>query len=242
MLQVSAQTVSDDATVKSEFCKFAETDKLSEDGESFGGTKPLSYRLAKRLLDLLVSVPAVILGFIPGLILSIFIFFDTKGSPIYSQTRVGKHGKPFRIYKFRTMVKDSDKVEKYFTPEQLEIWKKERKVQNDPRITRLGRILREISVDELPQFVNVLFGQISIVGPRVITFDELEHFGKYKNALLSVPPGITGEWQTGLRNMATFENGLRQETELLYVKHASLKTDIRIFFKTFIAVFKRTGK
>ena len=87
-----------------------------------------------------------------------------------------------------------------------------------------------------------MFGQISIVGPRVITFDELEHFGKYKNALLSVPPGITGEWQTGLRNMATFENGLRQETELLYVKHASLKTDIRIFFKTFIAVFKRTGK
>lgn len=220
----------------------AHTDMTMRKTEGHSNKKPFSYRFFKRVLDLLVSLAVVILGFIPGLILSIFIFFDTKGSPIYSQIRVGKNGKPFRIYKFRTMVKDSDNVEKYFTPEQLAIWKKERKVRNDPRITKLGRILRELSVDELPQFINVLFGQISIVGPRVITFDELEHFGKYKNALLSVPPGITGEWQTGLRNMATFENGLRQETELLYVKHASLKTDIRIFFKTFIAVFKRTGK
>lgn len=220
----------------------AHTDMTMRKTEGHSNKKPFSYRFFKRVLDLFVSLAVVILGFIPGLILSIFIFFDTKGSPIYSQIRVGKNGKPFRIYKFRTMVKDSDNVEKYFTPEQLAIWKKERKVRNDPRITKLGRILRELSVDELPQFINVLFGQISIVGPRVITFDELEHFGKYKNALLSVPPGITGEWQTGLRNMATFENGLRQETELLYVKHASLKTDIRIFCKTFIAVFKRTGK
>ena len=218
----------------------AHTDMTMRKTEGHSNKKP--YRFFKRVLDLLVSLAVVILGFIPGLILSIFIFFDTKGSPIYSQIRVGKNGKPFRIYKFRTMVKDSDNVEKYFTPEQLAIWKKERKVRNDPRITKLGRVLRELSLDELPQFINVLFGQISIVGPRVITFDELEHFGKYKNALLSVPPGITGEWQTGPRNTATFENGLRQETELLYVKHASLKEDIKIFFRTFASVFKRTGK
>ena len=124
----------------------AHTDMTMRKTEGHSNKKPFSYRFFKRVLDLLVSLAVVILGFIPGLILSIFIFFDTKGSPIYSQIRVGKNGKPFRIYKFRTMVKDSDNVEKYFTSEQLAIWKKERKVRNDPRITKLGRVLRELSL------------------------------------------------------------------------------------------------
>lgn len=201
------------------------------------------YRFLKRLFDIVFSLCVIVIGLIPGLLLSIAIAVDTKGSPIYLQVRVGKWGKPFRIYKFRTMVADSDDVEKYFTPEQLEVWKRERKVDNDPRVTRLGRVLRATSFDETAQFINVLLGQISVIGPRVITFDELEHFGNEKARLLSVTPGITGMWQTGERNLATFENGLRQKIELEYVQEANVLTDVRIFFKTFGVMFsKRTGR
>lgn len=205
--------------------------------------RSLGYRFLKRFFDVVFSLCVVVVGFIPGLLLSIAIAVDIKGSPIYSQIRVGKWGKPFRIYKFRTMVADSDNVEKYFTPEQLEVWKRERKVDNDPRITKLGRILRATSFDETAQFINVLLGQISVIGPRAITYDELEHFENKKALLLSVKPGITGSWQCGPRNLATFENGLRQEFELAYAEDPSFGADIKIFFKTFgVMLAKRTGK
>lgn len=204
--------------------------------------KPLYYRFLKRLFDFVFSTCVIAFGLIPGLILSVFIMIDTKGSPIYSQIRVGRNGKPLRIYKFRSMVSDSDDVEKYFTPEQLEIWKRERKVENDPRITKLGNIIRKTSIDEFPQFINVWLGQISVIGCRVITFDELEWFGEDKDLLLSVAPGITGLWQTGPRNLATFESGLRQRLELSYAKSASLTLDMRIFFRTFKTLIERTGQ
>lgn len=205
--------------------------------------RSLGYRFLKRLFDVVFSLCVVIVGFIPGLLLSIAIAIDTKGSPIYSQVRVGKWGKPFRIYKFRTMVADSDNVEKYFTPEQLEMWEKERKVDEDPRITRLGRLLRIVSFDETAQFINVLLGQISVIGPRVITYDELEYFGEEKAQLLSVTPGITGVWQTGKRNLATFENGLRQRIELEYARGANFHVDIRVFLSTFRVMFvEKTGR
>lgn len=124
------------------------------------GHRSLGYRFLKRFFDVVFSLCVVVVGLIPSLFLSIAIVIDTKGSPIYSQVRVGKWGEPFRIYKFRTMVADSDNVEKYFTPEQLEVWKRERKVDNDPRITRLGCVLRATSIDETVQFLNVLLDQI----------------------------------------------------------------------------------
>ena len=151
--------------------------------------------------------------------------------------------KPFRILKFRTMVSDSDDVEKYFTPDQLEMWSREHKVDNDPRITKLGKLLRKLSLDEFPQFINVILGEISVIGPRAITEPELEHYGSQKDLLLSVPPGITGLWQIGDRNMATYENGTRQAIELDYVRRASLGVDCTIFLGTFSAMFiKRSGK
>ena len=152
----------------------------------------LGYRAFKRFFDFVFALLVIVVGFIPGALLSIAIAIDTKGNPIYSQERIGKHGKTFRIYKFRSMMKDSDDVEKYFTPEQLETWKRERKVDNDPRVTKLGRVLRSSSLDEIPQLVNVFLGQISLIGPRVITRDELlQHFSDYEKAeLLSVTPGI----------------------------------------------------
>ena len=206
--------------------------------------RSLGYRVVKRAFDIAISGVAVVVGFIPGVLLSAAIAADTKGLPIYSQIRVGKDGRPFRLYKFRSMVADADNVEKYLTPEQLEVWQRERKVDDDPRITRLGGIIRKTSLDELPQFINVLFGQISVIGPRAITYDELGEFGEDAPLLLSVDPGITGAWQCGPRNQATFENGQRQNIELGYARNASLPTDVSIFFKTFGVMFgkNRTGK
>ncbi len=200
-------------------------------------SRALGYRFVKRAFDIAFSGCVTVIGFIPCAVLAIAVAVDTKGTPIYSQIRVGRYGRPFRIYKFRTMVVDADNVEKYLTPEQLTVWKRERKVDNDPRITKLGRVLRKTSIDELPQFINVLLGQISVIGPRPISYDELEHFGNDAVLLCSVPGGITGLWQSSKRNDATFETGERQKIELRYVKEASLGLDVKCFFKTFGVMF-----
>lgn len=207
-------------------------------------TRSVPYRVLKRAFDIAFSGLVCVVGFVPCAVLSVAIALDTKGSPIYSQERVGRLGRPFRIYKFRSMVADADNVEKYFNPEQLAIWRRERKVDDDPRITRLGRLIRKTSLDEIPQFLNVLLGQISIVGPRVITFDELQNYAPDECVvLLSVPQGITGAWQCGPRNLATFENGERQRVELAYARSANVKTDLGVFFETFkVMLVKRTGK
>lgn len=184
----------------------------------------------------------LLLGFFPALLLSLFIWIDTGGSPIYTQTRAGRFGIPFKIHKFRTMVVDSDEVEKYLKGEQLAAWHKERKVDDDPRITRLGRLLRATSIDELPNFGDVLIGNLSVVGPRPISFSELKRFGENQAELLSLHPGITGLWQAGPRNEANFESGRRQALELEYVRNASLWVDTKVFFQTFAAVFTGTGQ
>ena len=207
-------------------------------------SRSLDYRFVKRTFDIAFSACAIAGAFIPCAILSAAIALDTKGAPLYSQVRVGRHGKPFRIYKFRSMVADADNVEKYLSPEQLAMWNRERKVDDDPRITKLGRIIRKTSIDELPQFLNVLFGQISIIGPRPITYDELNEFGDDAALLCSVPGGITGLWQSSRRNNATFESGERQKIELEYVRNAGVAMDARCFFGTFGAMFgkNKTGK
>ena len=201
------------------------------------------YRFIKRAFDVLFSAVVIVVLFIPGLILAAFVTRDTSGSPIYTQERVGKGGKPFRILKFRSMVADADNVEKYLDEDQLRQWHEERKVDNDPRITPLGRVLRTTSIDEFPQFINVLVGHMSVVGPRAITFEELGQFApSQQNVLLSMRPGVTGAWQTGERNECTFESGHRQEVEVGYVMNASVGLDAKYFFKTFGAMFNKTGR
>lgn len=184
------------------------TDAFAEQCRSLDRRASL-YRFAKRLFDLVLSVCVVVIGFIPGVILSLAIVADTKGSPIYSQIRIGRLGQTFRIYKFRTMVADSDDVEKYLDAEQLAQWHRERKVDDDPRITPLGRKLRRLSLDEMPNFLNVLKGDMSVIGPRAISSEEIEWFGSDVATVLSVPAGITGLWQATRRNDATFESGER---------------------------------
>lgn len=202
----------------------------------------VSFRRLKRGFDVVFSLAALLIGFIPGVFLALVVAFECKANPFYVQQRVGKSGKPFYIVKFRSMVVDADNVEKYCSPQQLEQWRVERKIHNDPRITRTGKLLRKTSLDELPQLINVLKGDLSIIGPRPITFDELGHFGNDAAELLTVRPGISGLWQTTDRNKATFESGARQKIELEYVRNESFKLDVFCFLKTFDAVLKLSGK
>lgn len=199
-------------------------------------------RYVKRLIDIVASLLVVIVAFIPGAILAIIIVAQSGGAPFYSQERLGKNGKHFKLYKFRSMVSDADNVEKYFTPEQLETWHRERKVDNDPRITGIGRFLRKTSLDEFPQFINVLKGDMSVVGPRPIVDEEIVHYGNRESEFLSVRPGITGWWQVVARNSATYVDGSRQELELYYVRHTSFTLDWNIIKRTFGAVFNGTGQ
>lgn len=201
----------------------------------------LGYRFVKRTFDLVFSSVIIVVGFVPALVLSVFVAKDTGGSPIYTQERVGKGGKPFRILKFRSMVADADDVEKHLTAGQIEKWRRERKVKNDPRITKLGSLLRRTSLDEFPQFLNVWAGQMSVVGPRPITCDELVHFGDDTSKLLSCRPGITGWWQTQSRNDASFDTGERQALELYYVDNATLALDAHITANTLKAMIAGTG-
>lgn len=140
------------------------------------------------------------------------------------------------------MVADSDELEKYLDEEELEAWHREHKVDDDPRITPLGSFLRKTSLDELPQFINVLKGDMSVVGPRPITAEELPNFGDQQEKLLSRRPGITGWWQTQSRNAATYESGERQALELYYIDNAGYLIDFRIFFATFKEMLAGTGK
>ena len=202
------------------------------------------YRFTKRAFDIVFSLAVVVVLFIPVAVLCLVIRTESEGSPIYKQRRVGRWGRPLDILKLRTMVADSDNVGKHLSPEQLEQWLRERKVDDDPRITKFGRFLRRTSLDELPQFLNVLAGQMSIVGPRPVVEDELAAYGDDLDEFLSVKPGITGWWQVRARNDATYGDGTRQELELYYARHASLSMDARVFFETFRTMFgkNRTGR
>lgn len=203
------------------------------------GPRPggVGYRFIKRTFDVVFSGAVCLVGLIPSAIVCAAIAADSPGSPIFRQERVGQGGKRIGIYKFRTMVADAhEHPERYMTPEQLAQWEREQKVDDDPRITRIGRVLRNTSLDEIPQFLNVLRGDLSVIGPRPVTQAETLEFGDERDESLSVRPGITGWWQVTERNDATWENGRRQELELYYVRHASLALDLRVFAKTFKAL------
>lgn len=203
------------------------------------GPRPggVGYRFIKRTFDVVFSGAVCLVGLIPSAIVCAAIAADSPGSPIFRQERVGQGGRRIGIYKFRTMVADAhEHPERYMTPEQLAQWEREQKVDDDPRVTRIGRVLRNTSLDEIPQFLNVLLGDLSVIGPRPVTQAETLEFGDERDEFLSVKPGITGWWQVTERNDATWENGRRQELELYYVRHASLALDLRVFAKTFKAL------
>lgn len=196
------------------------------------------YSVLKRGLDVLVALPVVVAVVVPMIVIG---FVVTGGHPLYSEVRVGRGGRLFRIWKFRTMVRDADDVEKYLSPAQLEQWRRERKVTDDPRVTRAGRFLRRTSLDELANMLNVLAGDMSLVGPRAVSRDEILWYGSRCREILSVRPGVTGYWQVTERNAATFENGRRQKLELSYVRNRSFRTDVRLLLATPAVVLRGTG-
>lgn len=206
----------------------------------------LVYRFVKRAFDIVFSAAVVIVLAIPVALACIAIRLESAGAPVYAQERVGMNGRMIRVLKLRSMVADAGDVEKYLSDEQMRQWQVERKVDDDPRVTRVGAFIRKTSLDELPQFLNVLKGDLSVIGPRPITKAELEqHFTVSESVeLLSVRPGITGLWQATERNAATFESGRRQHIELRYVRERGFAMDIKCFFGTFGAMFgkKRTGR
>lgn len=197
----------------------------------------LAYRAAKRAFDIAFSGVACVVGLLPCAVVCAAICLDSPGGPIFRQERVGLGGRAIRIFKLRTMYADAhEHPERYLDEAQMAQWEREQKVDGDPRVTRLGRLLRRTSLDEVPQFLNVLLGDLSVIGPRPVTEAETREFGDAREEFLSCRPGITGWWQVTERNDATWANGQRQLLELFYVRHASLALDARIFVRTFRAM------
>ena len=156
------------------------------------------YKYVKRFMDIvLASIGLVVLSPV-FLIIAILIKTESKGKVFFKHKRIGKNGKEIYIYKFRTMVENAEDLIKQFTPEQMKEFKENFKLENDPRVTKIGRILRKTSLDELPQLINIIKGDISIIGPRPVVEEELEKYGINKNKFLSVTPGLTGYWQVPL--------------------------------------------
>ena len=197
------------------------------------------FKVIKRLFDIIVSFLGLLILSPLFLLLTILIKCDSKGPVFFIQKRVGRSGKKFGIFKFRTMRINAEEMIASFTPEQLKEWKENFKLKNDPRITRVGKFLRNTSLDELPQLINIFIGNMSLVGPRPIVEEELEWYGEKKNVLLSVRPGLTGWWATNGRSEVSYPE--RCDYELYYVYNCSLLLDIKILFKTFSAVFSRKG-
>ena len=197
------------------------------------------FKVIKRLFDIIVYFLGLLILSPLFLLLTILIKCDSKGPVFFIQKRVGRNGKKFGIFKFRTMRINAEELIASFTPEQLKEWKENFKLKNDPRITRVGKFLRNTSLDELPQLINIFIGNMSLVGPRPIVEEELEWYGEKKNVLLSVRPGLTGWWATNGRSEVSYPE--RCNYELYYVYNCSLFLDIKILFKTFSAVFSRKG-
>ncbi len=199
------------------------------------------YSIIKRLFDIILSFAGIILLCPLFILLSVLVTADDGGNPFYGHSRVGKDGKRIKVYKFRSMRMDAGDLEKLLSPEQLEQYKKEFKIDKDPRITKIGMFLRKTSLDELPQLFNILGGSLSIIGPRPIVEEELEKYGSNVAKLLSVKPGLTGYWQAYARNNAVYETGERQAMEMYYVEHQGLFLDCKIFLKTFGRVLSGDG-
>lgn len=197
------------------------------------------YNIAKRAFDVSICGFSLIMLAPLFLIVSIAIKLDSKGKVFYKHKRIGKNGIEFSIYKFRTMICTNKKLEELLTPEQLIEYKINFKVDNDPRITKLGQFLRKTSIDEIPQLINILKGEMSIVGPRPVLQEETEMYGKDRNLFLSVLPGLTGYWQANGRSNTTYQE--RIDMELYYVKNKSFLMDIFIIFKTAFVVIARKG-
>lgn len=195
----------------------------------------------KRLLDVVLSVTLVVLILPVFALVAFLVAATSRGPVIYIQRRIGKGGAEFPIYKFRTMyVNAESRFQEYLASNSRarEEWSKYQKLASDPRITKIGAILRKTSLDELPQLVNVLVGHMSLVGPRPCMPSQKPYYGAHWSAYCSVRPGITGLWQVSGRSLLSFEARVKLDGQ--YVRSLSLLHDLRILGRTLFVVF--TGR
>lgn len=201
------------------------------------------YNIMKRFMDIIGGIIGIII-LIP-LIIIVYIgnmISKDSGSVFYIQRRIGANGKYFKIYKFRTMVVGADKkLRKYLKehPEEAKEYEKYKKLKSDPRITKFGMFLRKTSLDEFPQFINIIKGEMSLVGPRPYLLKEKKEMGKYYRHIIKCKPGLTCIWQVNGRSNVTFADRLEMDME--YIKIKNIKTDIKLILKTFVKIFKKEG-
>jgi lipopolysaccharide/colanic/teichoic acid biosynthesis glycosyltransferase len=196
----------------------------------------------KRFIDIVLSALGLIFLLPFFGLMALLIALDSRGGVFYRQPRVGRNSITFDVIKFRTMYKNADKIlerELKLNPELKEEWNCYQKLKRDPRVTHVGRLLRRFSLDELPQLWNVLVGEMSLVGPRPITTNQRELYGKSYEEYVKVPPGMTGLWQVSGRNYTTFVR--RAELDSEYIQRWSIGLDIYILLKTIEIVFWQQG-
>ncbi len=211
--------------------------------ESAAGPAPrsLAYRVIKRCMD--VS-GALVLGavFSPVIVIVTVALRRQGGSVLFSHERIGRDGQPFSVYKFRSMVPDAEAVLQDLLASDPKLrleWRRDHKLRNDPRITRIGRFLRRTSLDELPQLINVLRGEMSLVGPRPVTRSEISKYGRAVCFYLRTKPGITGLWQVSGRNDTDYVR--RVAIDRYYAERATVFMDVGILLRTVLVVLGRRG-
>lgn len=200
-------------------------------------------KTGKRLLDLLAGIVGTILLIPITIVVAIVNLFEKDEGPIFfTQERIGKDGKLFKMYKFRTMIVGADKELERILKEDKEAakeYKKNKKLKNDPRVTKIGKFLRKTSLDEFPQFINVLKGDMSLVGPRPYLPREQEDMGYYYYYIIKCKPGITGLWQVSGRSEVSFND--RLELDLEYYENTNVIQDVGLVAKTVVKTIKREG-
>jgi lipopolysaccharide/colanic/teichoic acid biosynthesis glycosyltransferase len=200
--------------------------------------KGAEYLFVKRIMDItliMLSMPILLPVF---LLIALLIKIESHNGPvIFSQNRTGKGGKRFKMYKFRSMVPDAEELKKELAHLNELQWP-DFKITNDPRVTRIGNILRRTSLDELPQLINVLKGEMSLVGPRPTSFAP-DTYDLWQTVRLEVTPGLTGLWQIIGRAETEFYERLR--LDIMYIKHRSVWLDVQILFRTVLAVIAQRG-
>lgn len=194
----------------------------------------IMYIFFKRLIDLFGSVIGLIVLSPIFLVVSLLIKFESKGPIIFSQDRIGKDGKVFKMYKFRSMVVNAEELKEKLK-EQNEMSGPMFKMKEDPRVTKIGKFIRKTSIDELPQFINILRGDMSLVGPRPSLPKEVEQFEDWMMERLEVKPGLTCYWQISGRNNIDFEDWMK--LDIKYVRARNTFTDLKLILKTVFVLF-----
>lgn len=207
------------------------------------GAALVLYLICKRIADIIFGlIGTVIFALVWIFVKFAFLCSGDIGTVMFMQERIGKNGKPIKIFKFRSMIKNAEEILDRYLAENEEArqeYEQYKKLKDDPRITPVGKFIRAYSIDEIPQFINVLIGNMSLIGPRPYLMREKEDMGEAYDTIITCKPGITGYWQVNGRSNTDFNE--RLELEKFYARNRGFRMDLKIFFKTFYKVIKKEG-